>query len=121
LTLRRARLWFSAIRIEDVWYRVVAASSNPRAEFRGALNSVRSQDAAVIVAAGTGGTASGTSATYAPGAAEREAEAADGEDARIIALVNARRSKQGKPQLTAEQEEQVRANRRSEPHHGPAL
>jgi hypothetical protein len=44
-------------------------------------------------------------ATYAPHAAKREAEAADAEDARIIAVMNARRAKQGKHPLTQEQEE----------------
>lgn len=114
LTLRRARVWPEAIPIEKVWVRVKAATRNPRAHFRGAISTVPSHDAALIVAEGTGGSASRGEPTYAVAAAEREAKAADAEDARIIAVMNARRAKQAKPPLTPEQEEQVRENRRSE-------
>jgi len=105
LTLRRARFWPEAIPIENVWVRATAATRNPRALFRGAIISVRSHDAALIVAEGTGGAASRGEPTYALAAAGREAEAADAGDARIVAVMNARRATQGKPPLTAGQEE----------------
>lgn len=103
LTLRRARLWSEAVSIEKVWTRVKAANRNPQAHFRAAINPVRSQDAALIVTEGTGGTSS-----------RQEAEAADAEDTRIIAVMNARRASKGKHPLTPAQEQQVRENRRSE-------
>jgi hypothetical protein len=112
VTLRRARLWPKAIPIETVWVRVAAATNNPRAEFRGAITTVRSTDAATIVAAGTSGSSS--HAAQALTATEWETKTTDAEDARIILLMNARRAEQGKAPLTPEQEEQVRANRRSD-------
>ena len=114
LTLRRQRVWPEAIPIEEVWVRVTAATRNPRAEFRGAISSVHSPDAALIVSDGTRGTGSRGDATYALAPTEREAKAAGAEDARIITVMNARRAEQGKPPLSPEQEEQVRQNRRSE-------
>jgi hypothetical protein len=114
LILTRARLWPEAIPIEKVWARVAAATRNPRAHFRGAINSVSSRDAVLIMAEGTRGTGSHSGLVYAPVAAEREAVAADAEDTRIVSVMNARRAEQGKPPLTPEQEKHVRANRRSE-------
>jgi hypothetical protein len=107
LTLKRARVWPEAIPIEKVWSQAKAASSNPRAHFLGAINTVRSQDAALIVAEGTGRAGSGGEAASAIG----QTGPADAEDARIIVIMNARRAAQGKPPLTPEQETQVRENR----------
>ena len=110
LTLRRARVWPEPIPIEKVWPQVKAATSNPRAHFLGAINTVRSPDAALIVAEGTGRAGSGGAAT----SAFVQTGAADAEDARIIAVMYARRAEQGKPPLTSEQAAQVRENRRAE-------
>jgi hypothetical protein len=52
VTLKRARIWPETIPIENVWPQVKAATSNPRAHFLGAINTVRSPDAALIVAEG---------------------------------------------------------------------
>jgi hypothetical protein len=110
LTLRRARLWPEAIAIEKVWQQTKAASRNPRAHFRAAINTIRSEDSALIVTEGGGRTGSRGETIYAT----QVAEAAEAEDARIITVMNARRAKQGKPPLTPAQEEQVRENRRAE-------
>lgn len=48
------------------------------------------------------------------------AQLAEAEDDRVISNMNARRSQQGKPPLTPEQEESVRENRRSERDRQPA-
>lgn len=112
LTLKRARVWHEAIPIEKVWPQVKAATSNPRAHFLGAVNTVGSTDAAVIVAEGTGRARSGGAAA----SAFVQTAAADAEDARIIAVMNTRRAEQGKAPLSLEQEAQVRENRRAERH-----
>jgi hypothetical protein len=103
LTLSRARVWSRAVPIEAVWSRVTAAAKNPGAVFLGAITTVGSPDAAIIVAEGVRGTGQGFMQT---GAAEAE-------DSKVIATMNARRTQQGKPPLTAEQEARVRENRRS--------
>jgi hypothetical protein len=110
LTLIRARVWSEPIPIEAIWERVTAARSNPGAHFLGAVNTVRSKDAALIVSAGV---SRGTT-PEAAGAVEREGVTVEAEDARIIAVMNTRRATQGKPPLTPEQEQQVRANRRAD-------
>ena len=110
LTLKRARVWPEAIPIEKVWPQVKAATSNPRAHFLGAINTVRSTDAALIVTEGTARARSGGAAA----SAFVQTGAADAEDARIIAVMNTRRAEQGKPPLSLEQEAQVRENRRAE-------
>lgn len=113
LTLRRTRVWPEAIPIAKIWSRTRAATRNPRAYLRAAINAVRSQDAALIVTKGTGGADSGIEAISALAAPEQEDNTRDAEDARIIAVMNARRAEQGKPPLTPEQEEQVHKNRRA--------
>jgi hypothetical protein len=85
----------------------------PRARFLRAINTVRSPDAALIVAEGSGGREPSGVAT------STFAKTADAEDSRIIAVMNARRAQQGKPELTPEQEERVKENRRSERHRAP--
>jgi hypothetical protein len=110
LTLRRARVWPEAIPIETVWMRVRAARSNPRAHLRAAITSVLSIDAALIVAKGGGGTDARCAATQALG----QTEAADAEDARIIAVMNTRKAEQGKSSLTPQQEAGVLEDRRAE-------
>jgi hypothetical protein len=112
VTLTRARVWPDSIPIEEIWVRVTAATSNPRAHFLGAINTVRSPDAATIVAEGTGRTGPGG----AGAAAFANTGAADAEDARIIAVMNARRAEKGKPPLTPEQQAQVIENRQAERH-----
>jgi hypothetical protein len=103
LTLSRARVWSRAVPIEAVWSRVMAADTNPDALFLGAITTVRSPDAAIIVAEGVGG----------GDQAFGQTDAAAAEDSKVIATMNARRAQQGKPPLTAAQEERVRENRRS--------
>jgi len=110
LTLKRARVWPEAIPIEKVWTQVNAATSNPSAHFLGAINPIRSPDAALIVAEGARRAGSDGPAT----SAFVQTGAADAEDARIIAVMNACRAEQGRPPLTPEQETQVRKNRRAE-------
>jgi hypothetical protein len=110
LTLKRARVWQKAIPIDKVWPQLTAATRNPKAHFRGAINTVRSPDAALIVAEGTGRVGPGGAAA----SAFDQTGAADAEDARIIAVMNARRAEQRKPPLTPDQEAQVRENRRAE-------
>lgn len=75
MTLKRARIWPEAIPIEKVWPLVKSATSNPRAHFLAAINTVRSPDAALIVQEGTGRAGSGGAATSAfvqTGAADAE-------------------------------------------------
>ena len=103
LTLTRARVWSGGVPIEAVWSRVVAADTNPDALFLGAITTIRSPDAALIVAEGSGGGDQSFGQT----------DAAAAEDSKVIATMNARRAQQGKPPLTADQEERVRENRRS--------
>lgn len=103
LTLSRVRVWSRAVPIEAVWSRVMAAATNPDALFLGAITTVRSPDAAIIVAEGVHG---GDQAFV-------QTDAAAAEDSKVIAMMNARRAQEGKPPLTAAQEAQVRANRRS--------
>lgn len=103
ITLRRARVWSAAVPIEAVWSRLTAAATNPDALFLGGITSVRSPDAAVIVAEGVGGHQEFV-----------QTDAAVAEDSKVIATMNARRAQHGKPPLTPEQEDQVRENRRSE-------
>ena len=114
LTLSRARIWPKAIPIPKIWVHVAAAQSNPEALFLGAINTIKSPDAAVIVAAGTGNTSSGSEMQRLLAPIQLAAEAVDAEDARIIALMNARRAEQGKPPLSPAREEQVRESRRSD-------
>ena len=54
ITLARARVWPEALPIMDVWPETAAWSTNPRAKFFGAISTLRSVDAALIVAAGAG-------------------------------------------------------------------
>jgi hypothetical protein len=103
LTLSRARVWSRAVPIEAVWSRVMAADTNPDALFLGAITTVRSPDAAIIVAEGVGG---GDQALV-------HTDAAAAEDSKVIATMNARRAQRGKPPLTAAREKRVRENRRS--------
>jgi hypothetical protein len=102
LTLSRARVWPRAVPIAAVWPRVKAAATNPDAQFLGAISTLRSPDAAIIVAEGVRG--------HDQGFAQTDAAAA--EDAKVIATMNARRAEQGKPPLTPAQEASVRENRR---------
>jgi hypothetical protein len=102
LTLNRARVWSRAVPIATVWPRVTAAATNPDAQFLGAITTLRSPDAAIIVAEGVRGSEQ----------AFVQTDAAAAEDAKVIATMNARRAQQGKPPLTAAQEASVRENRR---------
>ena len=102
LTLSRARVWSKAVPIQAVWSRVMAADTNPDALFLGAITTVHSSDAAIIVEGVSGGDH-----------AFAQTDAAVAEDSKVIATMNARRAQQGKPPLTAAQEEQVRENRGS--------
>jgi hypothetical protein len=54
VTLTQVRIWPVRPFIDEVWPRTMAAKRNPAARFFGAISSVRSVDAAVIVAAGAG-------------------------------------------------------------------
>jgi hypothetical protein len=107
VTLRSARVWSNAVPIDDVWATTIAAETNPKADFLRSIYALRSDDAALIVRAGTRGLA--VLDELAAGEADPEAE-----DDKIVALMNSRRTNEGKPLLTAAQEQQVRENRRSQ-------
>ena len=54
ITLAHARIWPKALPIMDAWLRTTASRTNPNAQFFGAISTLHSVDAAMIVAAGTG-------------------------------------------------------------------
>ncbi len=117
ITLARTRIWPRARLIEEVWPLTTKARSghNRTGQFRGAINSVISVDAALIVAAGTGdaNARADERAADATDSYQGANRLTDAEDEKVITLMNARRADEGKPPLTAEQEEQIRENRRS--------
>ena len=84
-----------------------SGAEQPRGTLPGGDQHHQSPDAAVIVAAGTGNTGSGSEMQRLLAPTQLAAEAADAEDAKIIALMNARRAEQGKPPLSLVQEAQV--------------